>query len=249
MWRGQPARGGHAIPCLRRHLSEAGARPARVHWCGSRSAAVARRADGAAMHCLQSAQSKMGVDLGCGDVGMAQQSCTLRRSAPCSTIWVAQLWRRPCGLVEFRAFTSRQTHWRVSGMPRSERKRRRLRHCGRRAFCAVSDALQMRPAFAQILFHGVKGGAAERDDAFLVAFAAHLHASGVEHEIAGRKRGDFRNAQAAGVQKLQNGAIAESCGLVPADARRPWRRARASLPLRARRATWAEFSMPSAIRY
>ena len=51
--------------------------------------------------------------------------CTLRRSAPCSTMCVAQLWRRPCGLVEwFDVFTRLQIHWRVRGMPRSERNRR-----------------------------------------------------------------------------------------------------------------------------
>ena len=48
-----------------------------------------------------------------------------------------------------------------------------------RAF-ARADAGQMRPAFAQIVFERLMAGAAKRDDALLVAFAAHLDAARIE---------------------------------------------------------------------
>ena len=55
-------------------------------------------------------------------------------------------------------------------------------------------------------------GAAKGHDALLVALAANLHASGIEAEIADGKRGDFRDAQPAGIEQLENGAVAQGGG-------------------------------------
>ena len=55
--------------------------------------------------------------------------------------------------------------------------------------------------------------AAEGHNPLLVAFAADLHAPGIEREIADGKRSDFRDAQAAGIEQLQNGAVAQRRGL------------------------------------
>ena len=43
----------------------------------------------------------------------------------------------------------------------------------------------MGAAFAQVGFQRLDGGAAQRDDALLVALAAHLHAAQIEGQIAG----------------------------------------------------------------
>ena len=67
----------------------------------------------------------------------------------------------------------------------------------------------MRAAFGKIGFQRFDGRAAQRNDALLVAFAAHLHPAQVERQVAGVQRGDLGDAQAAGIQKLQNGVIAQ----------------------------------------
>ena len=80
-------------------------------------------------------------------------------------------------------------------------------------FAHRADALEVRAAFAKILLQGLDGGAAEGDDAFLVALAANLRASGVEAEIADGEPGDLRDAEAAGIEELENGAVAQRGGL------------------------------------
>jgi len=75
-----------------------------------------------------------------------------------------------------------------------------------------ADALEMRAAFAEVLFESLDRGAPERDDALFIALAANLHAPGVEAEIADGKPSDLRNAEAAGIEKLENGAVAQRGG-------------------------------------
>ena len=139
--------------------------------------------------------------------------CTLRRSAPCSTMCVAQLWRNPCGLVDwFDLFTMLQIHCRVSGMPRKRQEEPRavLPRCSVSA--GRADSFQVWAALAQILFECLNCRAAQRHDAFLVAFAANLHAAGIEAEIADAERRDLGDAQAARIEKLENGVVAQRCG-------------------------------------
>jgi len=79
------------------------------------------------------------------------------------------------------------------------------------ANCA--DALKVRAAFAEVLLECPDRGAAEGDDALLIAFAAHLRAAGIEREVANGKTSDLGDAEAAGVEKLKDGAVAQSGGL------------------------------------
>ena len=70
----------------------------------------------------------------------------------------------------------------------------------------------MGPSLAQINLQRLDGGAAERDDALLVALAAHLHTAQVERQVAGGERCDLGDAQAARVEQLQNRPVAQICG-------------------------------------
>ena len=67
----------------------------------------------------------------------------------------------------------------------------------------------MRAAFGDVRFKRFDGGPPQRNDALLVALAAHLHAAQVERQVAGVERGDLGDAQSAAVQQLENGAIAQ----------------------------------------
>jgi hypothetical protein len=70
----------------------------------------------------------------------------------------------------------------------------------------------VRAAFLEIDAQGFEGGVAEGDDAFFVSFAADEDAAEVEREVAGRESGDFGDAQAAGVEQFQDGAVAQGGG-------------------------------------
>ena len=126
---------------------------------------------------------------------------------------VAQLWRKPCGLVEwFDVFTRLQIHWRVRGIPRSERNRRARSWRAALFVPRRADPRQVRPAFAQIMFEYLDGRAAQRNDSFLVPFAPDLNSSRIERKVAHRQRGEFGDAQSARIQQFENRAIAECRG-------------------------------------
>ena len=111
-------------------------------------------------------------------------------------------------------------------------------------FASGTDARQVRAALAQIGFKRPQRSAPQRNNPLLVAFAAHMHPSGIQRQVAGRERGYFRYAQAPGIKQLQNRAVAQRGSLAPADARQPSRPAPASPPPRAPPATWAAPSTP-----
>ena len=70
----------------------------------------------------------------------------------------------------------------------------------------------MGTALAEVVFKSFDRGAAQRHDAFLVAFAANMDAAGIESQVAGGERRDLRDAQAAGIEEFENGAIAQGGG-------------------------------------
>jgi hypothetical protein len=70
----------------------------------------------------------------------------------------------------------------------------------------------MGPALAQILFQSQKRGAPEGDDALLVALAADVDTAEVEGKIAGGEGGDLGDAESAGIEELEDGAVAEVGG-------------------------------------
>ena len=80
------------------------------------------------IHTLQPIQRQMRVHLRGRNIGMTRMVCTVRRSAPFSTMCVAQLWRSMCGLAcrpeaADAARTICQTRWRVSLRPPRAMKR------------------------------------------------------------------------------------------------------------------------------
>jgi len=77
------------------------------------------------------------------------------------------------------------------------------------SLAARTDACQVWASFAQISFKSVDGDAAQRNDPLLVPFAAHVNTPGIEREVAGRKRCDFRNPQASRVQQLKDCPVAQ----------------------------------------
>jgi hypothetical protein len=103
-------------------------------------------------------------------------------------------------------------------MPRSERNSRAgsCREAVSPSALALllrTDARQVRPALAQISLQRPNRGAPQRNNAFLVALAAHVHAAGIQRQIARRERRHLGNAQAAGIEQFQNGAVAQCGGL------------------------------------
>ena len=103
-------------------------------------------------------------------------SCTLRRSAPPSSRWVANEWRRRCGCTRVGSSPAsaslrriRNAPARVSAPPRALRNRSgryRRSRCG--------------PPEREVAAHRLGRGPAERDDALLVALAEHPDDAPVE---------------------------------------------------------------------
>lgn len=63
--------------------------------------------------------------------------------------------------------------------------------------------------FFYVFFEGGDGGGADGDDAFLVAFAQDADDAQVEVEVVEGEFGEFRGAQAAGVEEFDDGLVAE----------------------------------------
>src|SRR5579862_7753170 len=53
------------------------------------------------------------------------------------------------------------------------------------AFARRADAGEVGTALDEVDFHGLKGSAAQGDDAFLVALAADLYSAGIENQVTG----------------------------------------------------------------
>ncbi len=144
--------------------------------------------------------------------------CTLRRSAPCSTMCVAQLWRNPCGLVEwFAVFTSRQIHCRVSGMPRSERniRARSCRGTLGRARPLRAELIRSRCGLPSRKYCS-KARSAERPSGTIRSLSP-LPRTCTRPASSARSltlsETDLRDPQSARIQQLENGAVAQRCGL------------------------------------
>jgi len=134
------------------------------------------------------------------------------------------------------------THWRVSGMPRSDR--RVALYLGCRGNCARSDRARC-GVLPQIFLKGNKGGSAKRNNALLVPFprtCTRPHPSpgrqwkGGTSETRSRPRRAIRQWLGRGVPSR-----------APVGAMPPWMHVRASRPLQARPATWAKPSTPSGL--
>jgi len=166
------------------------------------------------MNGFEMSEGKVRVDLGCGDVGMpehhlhaAQVGTVLNHVSGATvsqTVWAG-------GAVgafnEIPDPLSRERH------SAKRQKKASAILAGGPALVRGADAVEMRAAFAQILLQSLDSSSAKRNDSLFVAFAADLHATGVESEVAGVERGDFRDAEAPCIQKFENRAIAEGGGL------------------------------------
>jgi hypothetical protein len=137
---------------------------------------------------FEAAEGEVGVDLGGGDVGVAEEEldgaevgavldhvggATVAEGVRAGGAVVA-LDEEPDGLTGERHAAQ-----------------------GEEETCAVggvgfgADAGEMWATFLEVEAEGVQGGEAEGDDAFLVSFAADEDAAEVEREVAGREAGDF----------------------------------------------------------
>ncbi len=65
----------------------------------------------------------------------------------------------------------------------------------------------------QVLFERFDRGAAEGDDALLVAFAADQGAAGVEREVGNAEAGQLGDAETGGVEQLEDGVVAHGDGV------------------------------------
>ncbi len=97
-------------------------------------------------------------------------------------------------------------------MPRRERNRRAASWDAGRLLRAVLMRARCGRPSRRYSSMRLKGGAAERNDALLVALAADLHASGIEREVAGGEAGELGDAEAAGIEQFKDGAIAQRGG-------------------------------------
>jgi len=141
-----------------------------------------------AMDGFEAAEGEVGVDLGGGDVGVAEEE--LDGAQVCAVLdhvggaTVAQGVRAGAAVAAFDEDPEG-----LAGEWHPAQGEKKLG-----AVCGVglgADAGEVRPAFAEIDVEGFDGFVAEGDDAFFVAFAADEDAAEVEREVAGREAGDF----------------------------------------------------------
>ena len=129
----------------------------------------------------------------------------LRRSAPPSSRWVANVCRRACG--ERCAMPARSSARRsalrtsdgCSGRPRTLTNRRP----------PVPGRGHLRPAAGEVALERCLGGAAERHDALLPALAGHAQRAGLEADVGEREVARLGGAQAAAVEELEQRAVAQ----------------------------------------
>ena len=171
-----------------------------------------------AMHGLQAAQRQVRVDLRGGNVGVAQHHLHAAQVGAVLHHVRGATVAQPCGLVEWFGHLDQPPNplARERHAAQGEKQARAVlpaRSAAWPPFARGTDAREMRPSFAQILLQSLKRGAAQRDNALLVALAAHLHAA--QHRAQDRwwRATDFGDAQPAGIQQLQNGAVAQRGGL------------------------------------
>ena len=143
-------------------------------------------------HGLQAAQRQVRVNLRGRNVGVAQQQLHAAQ--------VGAVLHHVCGAtVAQRVRTGlaiRQLYQVPHPLARQRHAAQRKKHACAINACGVSlacrtDSRQVRPAFIQIRFQSFQCGAAQRHNAFLVAFAAHLHPARVERQVAGGERGNL----------------------------------------------------------
>jgi hypothetical protein len=167
-----------------------------------------------AMHGLEAAEGKVRVDLGGGDVGVAEHHLHaaeigavldhVRSAAVAQTV-------RACGVVG----SLDEAPDPLAGERHTAQRKKEARAIMRCGFFLPdrADAVEVRATLAQVLLECLDGGAPEGHNALFVTFAANLHAAGIEREVADGERSDFRDAQAAGIEKLEDGAVAQAVAL------------------------------------
>ena len=170
------------------------------------------------MHLFEPAQRQVRVDLGGGDVGVAEQQL---HAAQVGAVLdhvrgatVAQTVRAGLSVGHFDDVPDPLAGQRHSAQGEKEAGRVLSRRGSLADWADASrtDAGQVGPSLAQINLQCLDGGAAERDDALLVALATHLHAAQVERQIAGGEGRDLGDAQSARIEQLQNRPVAQIGG-------------------------------------
>ena len=142
----------------------------------------------------------------------------MRKSAPFSTMCVAQEWRSICGEAARpeaadAARTICQMRWRVSlRPPRAMNSRGEFLLTERQLPTVTLRFPAARPgrACAKYSVQSVLRRFPQRNYALFIAFAAHQHVPGFELQIFQFGVDDFRHPQRAGVENFQHGAIAHS---------------------------------------
>ncbi len=139
--------------------------------------------------------------------------CTVRKSAPFSTICVAQEWRSMCGEAvrpdaADAVRTICQTRWRVSLRPPRAMKSKGEFLSRNFPRDARLFRRQYRSRLREILAERELRRFSQGHDTFFVAFAAHQHVSGFELKVFEFCVDNFRNSQGSRVEHFEHGAIA-----------------------------------------
>ena len=165
------------------------------------------------VHGFETAERKVRVDLCSGDVGVAEHHLHAAQ--------VGAVFHHVCGATVAQSVGAGGVVGALDEAPdplpgerHAAQGKKKPRTVLRRGLFLPNrtDALKMRPPLAQILFECLDCRSPQWHNALLVAFTSNLHASRIEAEVAYTQRRNFGDAQAARIEKLENGPVAKRRG-------------------------------------